>query len=117
MNYEVLFLKSLVKTIVIETLMLVVAIRWFFKINASTIDLRSIVFSGFICSFATLPYLWFILPAYIHNRTMYVALGEIAVTLLEAIFLCFILKITKYRALILSILANGASLLIGLLIR
>jgi hypothetical protein len=116
MGYEALFLLSLVKTISVEMAVIAITVRWLLKIGPTTIDLRSIVFAGFFCSFATLPYLWFVLPAYIHNRTAFVVFGELTVTLVEAVFLCFFLRINKRSALILSLLANGSSFLFGLLL-
>lgn len=115
-NYEFKFIFSLLITVIIETITLILIYQLFkneYKVN---IRISKLVFTGFFLSFATLPYLWFILPIFIKDYLLFVLLGEILVTLIESIMIMFITEI-KYRfALIVSIICNLSSFLFGLIV-
>ncbi len=111
--YEISFLTVLIFTIITESIILFFLIKKIFK---EPIDLILIVFTGFIASFSTLPYLWFLLPVFISNYFLYTILGEFLVFLIEAIIYFFILKISFKKALIVSLACNLVSFVLGLII-
>ncbi len=115
-SYDILFLKSLVLTIVIETLVLTVIVRKFYKINNKKIPAKDLIFAGIFCSFSTISYLWYLLPSLISDWTIYVIVGELLVFLAESIMLYFILKLSMKQSLLASFVCNFASFFIGLLI-
>lgn len=116
MIYEHMFLFSLVLTIVIETVMLFIVVRRFFNVNKEYINDAILLFAGFVASFATLPYLWFVLPFFIREHHVYVALGEIFVFVVESLIYYFVLDLTIRKVLILSFICNLISFLAGLLV-
>ena len=114
MEYELLFLAALLITVAVETLVLYLVLRRLFKRNK--LPAKLIIFAGVFCSFATLPYAWFVLPAFIRPYSLIVPAAEISVALAEALMLWFILKISAKEALIASFLCNAASFAFGLLL-
>ncbi|MDR2037790.1 MAG: hypothetical protein LBQ60_07700 [Bacteroidales bacterium] len=72
--------------------------------------------TGFIASFATLPYLWFVLPNYIDQKIWYVVIGESFAVLMEAVIIGVILRVKLIHSFLCSIICNAASFLTGLLI-
>ncbi|WP_321431222.1 hypothetical protein [uncultured Methanolobus sp.] len=114
MLYEYRFLLSLVLTIIIETSVLFLIVRIYFKID--DINNALLLFAGIFSSFSTLPYLWFLLPQFIDSYTILVVFGEISVFLVEAVTYYFLLKIGIQRALAISFTCNIASFLTGLMI-
>ena len=76
-----------------------------------------LIFAGLAASCLTLPYLWFVLPAFLVNRSLFLLLGELGVTGVEALFYRQMLPLKFSGALLLSILCNAASFLLGLLLQ
>lgn len=111
---EMLFTASLLVTIVIETGVLFAVIRLLFKIARTETPTSLLVFTGILASSATLPYLWFVLPHWIHSYWVLALVGEPAVWLAESVFYRFTLKIGFGRAMLVSFLCNGASYAAGL---
>jgi hypothetical protein len=111
----VLFLKALVLTDTIETILLFLIIRLWFKIPRSGLSNSLLLFSGIYCSATTLPYLWFVAPRFLHPYAVLLVVGELGVFLAEAVFYYFVLGIGARRSLIVSFVCNGASLAAGLL--
>lgn len=109
MNYEVQFLIALLETIVIETAGLLLIFQFFWK---KQFNLQRILFAGIIASCLTLPYVWFILPAFL-PQSVFVVGGETFVILIEFFVLKKLLKITYKQALIASISLNLLSFLAG----
>lgn len=116
MIYEYLFLFSLILTITIETIVLFIIIKQFFKLDKENISDILLLFTGFFASFATLPYLWFLLPFFTRNYYLYIASGELLAFIVESVIYYFILNITVRKALILSFICNLTSFLAGLLL-
>lgn len=116
MIYQELFLRALFFTILIETACLFLITRKLFNIDKSLTPNSQILFSGFITSFSTLPYLWFILPWAIRDRLIFSIVGEVTVVLIEAMIYYFALQLKPKRALIASILCNLASYAFGLVL-
>jgi len=112
MTYETAFLISLFLTLVIEIAVVLALTRYVFKTKKGPAD---VVFAGFIASFATLPYLWFVMPPFI-DQSYYVPLGETLVTLFEALVYNRLLELRPSKAFLLSVAANVVSFAIGLLI-
>ena len=112
--YEQEFLKTLALTIAIETIVLFVLFKVFFR----KIEIKNylLLLTGIIATFATLPYLWFIIPVFIKSKLWYHAIGEISVTLIESLIIMAFLRIKYPMALFVSFVCNATSYLIGLLI-
>lgn len=116
MSYEQQFIQALIITISIEMLVLFWGIRNGLKIPSSTLSNKTLFFSGFWSSGATLPYLWFILPSLISSPVPFHIVGEISVFLLESLFYLRALKLSLREACGLSLACNMTSYLLGLII-
>ncbi len=112
MNYEVLFLIAFLKTIVIETVGLLLIFQFFWKKQKKKCGVWRIVSAGLIASGLTLPYLWFVLPAFLSGGA-FAIVGETTITLIEFLVLKRLLPITYKQALIASITLNLLSFLTG----
>lgn len=115
-SYSVVFsfLKALLITIIIETLVLFL----FFKTLLKKIEISKLklLFTGIFTSVATLPYLWFVLPLFITNSLYYIVFGELSVVIIESLILLVILNIKFKTAILVSFICNLFSFVIGLLI-
>jgi hypothetical protein len=114
MNYENFFLISLGFTIFIETLVLIILFRFLFK--SLKIENKRIIATGFITSFATLPYLWFILPHLIHSAIWFYIIAESFAILIESFIIHIVLRIKFRTSFILSSICNIISFSLGYLI-
>ena len=114
MDYELLFLKSLVLTILIETSVLIIFFRLIVK--QKDIVLSKLLIAGFIASFATLPYLWFIFPVYISPKIWYIIIGESFAILTETVIIRAILRAKLIPSFFCSLSCNTVSFLTGLLL-
>lgn len=112
MIYEYLFLYALLATLLTEVLVVFLILRYRYK-NYNNLG---IVFAGVISSALTLPYFWFILPSFISDRMMYIIVGETSIILIEAFIYFYLLKLKFSQTLIISLVANIASILVGLVI-
>lgn len=113
MLYEYKFLISLAFTIFIETITLYLLIKFFYKYEDAKISNSHLVFTGFFSSFATLPYLWFIIPLVIKTRIQYILFGESFVILLESLIIFFLLRINLKKSFYISFICNILSFLLG----
>jgi len=114
MLYEQKFLFSLLLTSIVEVPVAVLLVKYFYKDEA--IKISKIVFTGFIASALTLPYFWFVLPVYISSRSLYIFFGEVFIIFIEAIVYNQSLKLKLSEAFIVSLVANIASIFLGLVI-
>lgn len=114
MSYEVEFLYALLLTLIIEVPLILVIIKYLYK--KLEIRIPQIIFISALASILTLPYLWFIFPAFIFNRGYYIFWGELFAVLVEAIIYKQLFKIKLREALIISLLANAGSFFLGKLI-
>ena len=114
LSYEAKFLVALALTLVIEIPVAVMALWYWFK--RKEIPRGKIVTAGLVASGLTLPYLWFILPAFIPNPFIYIAVGEVSVFLVETFIYVWLLKVNLRQALAVSFLANAASFAAGLIL-
>jgi hypothetical protein len=114
--FELRFVISLLITVIVETIVIVCCIRFFFKITSRQLPMHRCVFAGFFASFATLPYLWFVLPAFVHPYPLLVTTGEAGVFIVEAMAYVFLLNLPFRKTVVLSALANSASIIVGLVV-
>jgi len=112
--YERNFLYAFLFTQIVEIPVVFVLISRIYK--HEEINVSKIIFVGFIASALTLPYLWFILPFYIFNKTIYVIIGESLVVLAETVIYNQLLKIKLSESFKISLAANASSFLFGLFI-
>jgi|SRR3989338_4925151 len=115
MSYEQKFLFSLLLTLIVEIPVAVLLVKYFFK--DKEIKISKIVFTGFVASTLTLPYFWLILPIYISNRGLYIFISEASIIFIEAIIYNQFLKLKFSKAFVVSLIANIASILLGLMIQ
>lgn len=112
--YEYTFLKALFLTIIIESEVIFLLTKYLLKKELSN---ASIAVAGALPSFATLPYLWFVLPVFfIGHHTLFIIVGEFLVFILEALILYKLLDVKIQEAFLLSLVANLASYAFGLLL-
>lgn len=114
MYYELSFLKALMLTIFIETSVLFLLFKIVFRISG--INNWILLLTGILPSMTTLPYVWFIMPAFVKTRLYYLVISEVSVTAIESLIIWGILRTNYTKALIASIVCNTTSFLIGLLI-
>lgn len=114
MPYEQKFLFSLLLTLIVEIPIAVFLVKYLYK--HKEIKLSKIVLIGFVASALTLPYFWFVLPTYISNRGVYVFSGEFVIVCIEAIIYNQLLKLKLSEAFMVSLVANIASIFLGLAI-
>jgi hypothetical protein len=115
MIYEFIFLKALLLTISIETLILYIIFRTIYR--QTKISLEMILLTGIIASSATLPYIWFILPIIVKSRLLYQIIGESFALFIESFIIWGFLKIKFSKSILVSAICNLSSYLIGLLIK
>lgn len=106
------FLSSLLLTLISEIPIVILFVKYFYK--NKELKISKIIFTGFLASTLAIPYLWFILPAYIFNRSLYLLVGEGSIVLVEAIIYNRLLKLKLLQAFVVSLIANIVSMLLGL---
>ena len=113
------FFRSWVITIGIETVLLFLLVRFWYKIGARELTTGRLLFSGIFCSGCTLPYVWFVAASLLKSAGFsyfqYWLLTEGLVWLVEGIFYIFVLNLGVRRSMIISLLCNAASAGAGLL--
>jgi hypothetical protein len=114
--YEIQFLKALLSTVAVESLVLFLLVRLWLKIQNRVLSNALLLFAGLFCSSATLPYLWFVLPRFLKSYTLLAVVGELLICVVEAVFYYFVLRIGLRRSLLVSFVCNLASVMSGLLI-
>jgi hypothetical protein len=113
--YELQFLTSLLLTVVAESIALLLLIRLNCFQALKKQHLSKVLLVVALASFATLPYLWFVLPAFLQNKILFHLIGELSVVLLEALIYLAYFKLDFKKMLLLSVLCNLFSYLVGLL--
>lgn len=114
MEYEFNFLTALALTIIIECLT-AAALKKLLGRRLGIDKTSYVALTAFaaLASALTLPYVWFVLPAFVEHGLTYTLVAEISVTIIEAAFYRFTLKTTVLAALILSVILNFASYIFG----
>ncbi len=115
MEYVNAFLTAMIITILIETTVLFILQKKILKKEFEKIPLQKIIFTGIFCSFATIPYLWFVLPE-ILPANLYIIVGELLIVIIEGILISQILELKIEKAIMVSALCNSISYGIGILI-
>lgn len=113
MLYEDKFLLALLITLSIEIPVIVFLVNYFYKYK---LKLQQLFLAGIIASSLTLPYLWFVLPAYISDRLIFLLVSEILIVCIEAVIYRQLLKIRLTKSFIISLIANIVSILVGLVL-
>ena len=113
MLYEQKFLFSLLLTLVVEIPIVVLLVKSLYK--QKEIRISKIIFVGFVASALTLPYFWFILPAYITDRLLFMLYGEIIIVCIEMVIYNQLLKLKLTRSFAVSLITNSMSILAGLI--
>lgn len=114
MRYESLFLCALALTVAVESAAIVTMLRVVSGLRREKYAMIRIAAAGVLPSVATLPYLWFVLPAFMSGYHFRVAIGEVAVFFVEAALLDLLLGVRARYAALLSVVANCASIIAGL---
>ena len=109
------FLTSLGFTVIVETAILFLLLRFIFK--KQQLQTPQIIAAGLFASFATLPYVWFVFPYVWHWPGSAVYWSESFAFIVEAIFYRLFLKLDWKVAFIVSLICNAGSFLLGPLLR
>jgi hypothetical protein len=84
-SYEIEFLKALLITISIETVLLFLLVKKVSFFKLAGISNLKIITVGILASLATLPYVWFIFPVFISVQTGYIITSESFAVITETI--------------------------------
>lgn len=109
------FLIALVLTVLIETIVLFL-VSFFLDLDNKKFSDKNLIFAWIFASGLTLPYLHFVLVEFLPWWNTYIAVWEISVTIIEAIFYMFFFDIKIKLAFILSFLANFISFTIWIIL-
>lgn len=113
-NRLVKFWIAWILTILIETIVLFAIAKLFRK--KDQISNWRLILVWILASTITLPLLWFVLPLFIKDLVEYMVIWEILVTLIEIFIIKYWLKVSRWKAIISSIICNLCSYLLGLLV-
>ena len=117
LDYTRDFIAALIFTITIETGVLFLVARKLFHVPETELSIKKLLFAGCFASFATLPYVWYIFPILLYRSyALAVGVSEICIFLIEAVFYSAFLHFTIKKSLVVSSLANVASLILWFLI-
>ena len=108
-----LFFAYLLLTIIFELPVLFLSIRKIFKLSNQQVTNRSLFLCGFLCTFATYPYVWYVFPALITDQFIALIVAEIVVILVESLIVLGILKLDFFRAFLVSLMCNLTSIILG----
>ena len=108
------FLIAWIITILIETIVLFAIAKLFRK--KDEISNPRIILIWILASTITLPLLRFVLPLFVTDEIIYMIVWELAVTLIEIFIIKYWLKISRWKAIIASVVCNLCSYLFGLLV-
>jgi hypothetical protein len=113
MPYETRFLIALLLTLLIEVPLLFILVKYAYKLEG--IASSKILFVGTLASSLTLPYVWFVVPPYIHSK-YYIHVAELFAVIVEAVIYDRLLETRIGVSLVLSFVTNAASFLTGWLL-
>lgn len=108
------FLKALLRTILVEILVLFLLFKTIYK--RLEVKNQFLFITGILASLATLPYVWFVLPTLIQPTLLYVLISELSVVIIESLIIFKSLKIDYKKALITSTICNATSFMVGIII-
>jgi hypothetical protein len=110
------FLRALALTIAIETAVVILMVRFLYRLNPKELSWKRLLLASCFASFATLPYLWFVLPELFGNFLRLSLIGETGVVIIEGLFYRAVFPLTASKCFVLSLCANGVSFLAGILL-
>ena len=113
-NRLIKFWIAWILTVLIETIILFVIAKLFRK--KDQISNWILILIWILASTITLPLLRFVLPLFIKDGVEYTVIWELLVTLIEIFILKYWLKVSRWKAILASIICNLCSYLLGLLI-
>lgn len=108
------FWMAWILTILIETIVLFFVAKLFR--NKNQISNWRLVLIWILASTMTLPLLRFVLPMFIKDGVEYTVIWELVVTLIEIFIIKYWLKVSRWKAILASVICNLCSYLLGLLI-
>lgn len=108
MSYDQKFLIAMEFSLASEILVLLILNR-LLKLKKRPTD---VLFAGFLATFSSIIYLWYILPNYLSGIN-YLIIGELLVLLFETVVLKKLLQVNWLTALLLSFTANLVSFSLG----
>lgn len=111
LRYNEIFLLSLFLTVFIEITLYGLLRKILLRLSLISSDEKIIAIIP-LASILTLPYLWFLLPAYVQGVS-YIVIGEGLVVLIEGLMYMIYTKLNWKQALTLSLLLNVLSFVIG----
>ena len=111
MLYETHFLISLCVTWLVEVPLLVLLVR--FVAGGRACSPTRIAGTGLLASALTLPYLWFVLPAFV-DAAYWPLAGELLAVAAEAAVFFLLLRVKPAAAVLLSLALNAASFALGM---
>ncbi|HOH79324.1 MAG: hypothetical protein KBA79_06280 [Candidatus Cloacimonetes bacterium] len=112
-----LFVFSLLLSVILETGLILVLLRFWPSLNKEAVVNYPKV--SLICVGATLisiSWLWWIFPLWMGASVLYLPVGELLVTLFEGMMYKVLLSLKWSGALLLSALANGFSFTVGIML-
>lgn len=115
--YERSFLLALFLTIVIEFITIFFLRYFYFFKELKKIRLKKLFFISALASSLTLPYLWFVLPAFIFSRHYYQLISESLAIFLEGVIYKNFLNVDYKKGMIISFVCNLISFGIGIFIQ
>ncbi len=115
--YEIRFLHALAVTVVTETVLLFVIVRFLLRTSDEAVPWWHILACGVLCSGATLPYVWFVLPRFILSHSLFAFVAECFAVLAEIVIIRLVLSLPWRRSLLASLLCNLGSFGLGELIK
>jgi hypothetical protein len=115
-HYEALFVQALALTIASETAVVVALVYALNRRNPNRPSIGRVLAASFFASLATLPYLWFVLPAFVGPALVRTIGGEIGIVLVETAVYRLMLGVSVRQSLLLSTVANAVSIVVGLVV-
>lgn len=112
MIYTLRFLQGFLFTEVVEISALYILIRLALGVKEKKLSNFKIIFVGFLASFATIPYLWYVLPWFLNLRH-YILLAELGIVVVEAAIYYQLLGIKIKNSLWISLVCNSLSYFLG----
>ncbi|MFH0785733.1 MAG: hypothetical protein V2B20_27815 [Pseudomonadota bacterium] len=113
--YVIVFFKALVVTDIVEIPLVWYLLSQSFRRTGKPVVLRQIIAAAFFANMATLPFLWFVYPEFLDFSSA-VALGEATALVGETLLYYFLLGASLRVAFLISLVANGASVLVGFIL-
>lgn len=112
MIYEQHFLFSLLVTECVEIPVVAFLVKRLYRYK--DIRISKIIAVAFMASALTLPYFWFVLPAFVVSRAVYIFGGESLIIAVEAAIYKQLLGLKLSEAVVVSLAANISSVFLGL---